>query len=218
MARDEDPLQGRRRDAVQHLEDRLSAAFVAEICLSARLGYTEQFDAEGLGDPLPSPGLEVGGDAQDSCGPTEAPELGGPPPVGWLQEDASTIARRLACPGVSLRTVRGRLEQGVVGAVDPSAVGADGCDGHGTVGHVSSGVQREGDLMDKASHHGEREARPCLSFSPMVQDDPAADAGLGVEASVGHDRYPRITVGPIGGGDERPVCRGTRLGVRLQSR
>jgi hypothetical protein len=205
VAGDEDPLQ--RRRAFEHPTDGAPAADVPGVGRRARLGQVEQIDAERLGDPLLVPGAEVGRHADHASGAIEAPELGGPPAVGRLVEAALAVARGLAGPGAALGGGGGRVERGGSVRTELLARGSDRRDGGGAVGHVPERVQREGDLVDEASHDGERKAWSSLPFPPVVPDDPAPDPGFGADASVGYDGDELAARVHVGRRQERAGCR-----------
>jgi len=210
---EEDPLQRGRRDALEDPPDRAPAGDVP----GAPLGDVDQVDAERLGDPLALAWAEYGGHTDDAGGAIDAPELGGPPPARGLKQAALIVARRLACPGTSVRGVRGGLEGGDR-VLEGLAAGSDRSDRLGSIRHVAVRVEREGDVVDPAPDDGEREPRPGLPFAPVIPDDRASDTRLGVDAAIGDDGDERVVLRPIRRGDERPGCRWTGLEVREQRR
>lgn len=176
VSRDEYPLQHGTTDLPEQPKHGFAAGGVAGE-RRQDLDDVEELEAERLGDRLTTSAIR---EAEQLHRGAEVAPLRRPPSRRRRPQTTLVVARSLARPRLAPRRRGGRVEQGrVVGSGHRDHRDAP-------VRHVAARVQRERHLVHGASDDRERKTRSRLAIPPVVDHEPAGDAGLPRDAAIGH--------------------------------
>ena len=218
MTRDQQPAKQDVGDLVEQAHDLAAARDVARVVPHGLRGreHVDEVDPERLGVLLALAFGLFNGHAEDREGCGETTALGRRPPIGWFTQSILAVPRRRARPLDRAAGLGAGAEDRPGPPIarlcsDGAPVWADRCYRDLAVRDVAARVQRERDPVNDAPNDGEREHRAGLARPPVVDDDPARDAGLGADADVRHARAENSArIAEIRRRDEWAGCRRAR--------